>query len=127
MSFVQVALGLQAMHSLQPPLAHRDVKPHNVLLEARCTAGVDEADALSAQPLQARPARLSFSCMLSQTWCSIQAKCMCALGHLFRFCEGISLLLDLLCPEQAQCWTMGTVSLWNAVPQRLCCLRMQCM
>ena len=45
------------MHSLQPPLAHRDVKPHNVLLEARRTAVVDETEALAAQPLQARPAR----------------------------------------------------------------------
>ena len=55
---VQVALGLQAMHNLQPPLAHRDVKPNNVLLQARRKAGIGEAEALAAQPLQARPAWL---------------------------------------------------------------------
>ncbi len=53
----QAALGVQAMHGLQPPVAHRDVKPHNVLLEAQPIhgRGDGEAEALAAQPLQARP------------------------------------------------------------------------
>ncbi len=52
----QAALGVQAMHGLEPPVAHRDVKPHNVLLEARPMhgRGDGEAEALAAQPLQAR-------------------------------------------------------------------------
>ncbi|KAK9839446.1 hypothetical protein WJX81_002545 [Elliptochloris bilobata] len=50
--FLQVALGVQAMHGLQPPLAHRDVKPHNVLLEVGSTEGEDAAEALAAQPVQ---------------------------------------------------------------------------
>ena len=34
----QVCAGVQAMHELEPPLAHRDIKPHNVLLEPRRSA-----------------------------------------------------------------------------------------
>lgn len=77
------------MHSLQPPLAHRDVKPHNVLLEARRTAGVDEADAQSAQPLQARPARLSVFVRYLKRGVESLADGMCELGHLIRFCAGM--------------------------------------
>ena len=31
-AWAQVCSGVRAMHQVQPPLAHRDVKPHNVLV-----------------------------------------------------------------------------------------------
>eukprot|EP00891_Asterochloris_glomerata_P009358 jgi/Astpho2/9358/e_gw1.00142.26.1_t len=31
--FLQVCQGVQAMHRARPPLAHRDIKPHNILLQ----------------------------------------------------------------------------------------------
>ncbi|KAK9815571.1 hypothetical protein WJX72_006053 [[Myrmecia] bisecta] len=33
--FLQVCCGVSAMHSMRPALAHRDIKPHNVLLQRR--------------------------------------------------------------------------------------------
>lgn len=35
---LQVCAGVRSMHGMEPPLAHRDIKPHNVLLEPRGAA-----------------------------------------------------------------------------------------
>jgi hypothetical protein len=54
---VQVCSAVQAMHSSTPPLAHRDVKPHNVLLapaEAGGSARRSGAGSAKAAPLQQR-------------------------------------------------------------------------
>ena len=101
---VQVALGLQAMHSLQPPVAHRDVKPHNVLLEARCTAGMDEADALTAQPLQACPAWQSLCACCHAVFAN--AGRMCKVGFLcMGFCaQVIHRVMDMLCIKSVPYW-----------------------
>jgi serine/threonine kinase 16 len=37
--FVQLCRGLEAMHSADPPLAHRDVKPHNLLVTTQRGGG----------------------------------------------------------------------------------------
>ena len=42
--FLQVCAALHSMHSMEPPLAHRDVKPQNVLLRRRPPAGVPQSD-----------------------------------------------------------------------------------
>ena len=33
-AMVQVCSGVRAMHQMNPPMAHRDVKPHNVLIRS---------------------------------------------------------------------------------------------
>lgn len=61
--FLQICQGIQALHKCTPPLAHRDIKPHNVLLqrhkqhdsEAAMPIGSQSypGDDLEAQPLHA--------------------------------------------------------------------------
>ncbi|DBA84178.1 TPA: Serine/threonine-protein kinase 16 [Trebouxia sp. C0004] len=61
--FLQVCHGVQALHKCTPPLAHRDIKPHNVLLQrhkqhdseaAEPTGSLSHpGDDLEAQPLHA--------------------------------------------------------------------------
>ena len=48
---MQVCSGVRAMHQMQPPLAHRDVKPHNVLV--RRHTPLLPAEPRKAQPKQA--------------------------------------------------------------------------
>ena len=43
--FLQVCAALHAMHALEPALAHRDIKPHNVLLRRRQADGATAAAA----------------------------------------------------------------------------------
>lgn len=37
--FIQLCHALKAMHTAQPPIAHRDVKPHNLLWTGSCKEG----------------------------------------------------------------------------------------
>ena len=58
MLLLQICCGVQALHECNPPLAHRDIKPHNVLLQRHKQQDEDFANSLSdddteAQPLQA--------------------------------------------------------------------------
>ena len=60
---LQICHGVQALHTCNPPLAHRDIKPHNVLLqqhqqhESQAAVAVgshsNPSDDLEAQPLRA--------------------------------------------------------------------------
>ena len=63
--FTQLCAGLEALHSLEDPLAHKDVKPHNILLrkglppalrqQSLARGGTADADADGAH-LVAKPA-----------------------------------------------------------------------
>lgn len=60
---LQICQGVHALHKCTPPLAHRDIKPHNVLLQRHQQHGSEAAipigsqshpgDDLEAQPLHA--------------------------------------------------------------------------
>ena len=60
---LQICQGIQALHKCSPPLAHRDIKPHNVLLQRHKQHDSEAAvpignqshpgDDLEAQPLHA--------------------------------------------------------------------------
>ncbi|DBB02259.1 TPA: hypothetical protein ACH3X3_011281 [Trebouxia sp. C0006] len=47
--FLQVCHGVQALHSCTPPLAHRDIKPHNVLLQRHKQHDSEAADPIGSQ------------------------------------------------------------------------------
>lgn len=56
----QICCGVQVLHDSQPPLAHRDIKPHNVLLQRHTQQQQEEEpisnlsdDDTEAQPLHA--------------------------------------------------------------------------
>lgn len=46
---LQVCHGVQALHNCTPPLAHRDIKPHNVLLKRHKQHDSEAADPIGSQ------------------------------------------------------------------------------
>lgn len=50
--FLQVCAALHSMHSMDPPLAHRDIKPQNVLIRRSQSAASASGSAGAVQPLE---------------------------------------------------------------------------